>query len=294
MKRLLALLLVLLALTACAQEPEQPSPDDYTLYFAANLGESAGGDAIRSDTLNVPDSAAMDTAELAETLVRALLREPEDGALRSPFPSGTALQKLRVARGRALVDLSEQYGKLSGIDLSIADACLTLTLTQLRGVYAVRITADGRELPYRETQLLTAADALLSSGEDVTRPINVMLYFLDAETGELRAQAQTLVLYEGQTRVSAVLDALSRGPAGDDTLKPLLGSGATLVSSHTENGVCYVELTGVDAATRDAAVESLALSLLSLDGVDEARILADGDAPLVMRSKPAEPPQTKE
>lgn len=300
MKRILVLLLASLLLAACASEPEQPSPDDYTLYYAAVLGASAGGDAIRGDTVNVPDSASMDSAALAETLVGLLLNNPEDVSLRSPFPSGTSLQRLSVARGRALVDLSAQYGKLSGIDLSIADACLTLTLTQLSGVYAVRITADGRELPYRGTQLLTAADALLSSGEDVTRPINVSLYFFDAESGELRAQAQTLALYEGQTRVSAVLDALERGPALDDTLRTVLTGNVTLVSSHTEGGVLFVELSGVGAATQDethraAAVESLALSLLSLDGVDEVQILADGEsAPTVLRDRPAENAQTKE
>ena len=277
MKRLFVFLLAALLLTACAAEPEQPSPDDYTLYYAASLGMSAGGDAIRGCTVSVADSAAMETQTLAETLLMLLLSEPKDDALRSPFPSGTSLQKLTVAGGRAQVDLSAQYGRLSGIDLSIADACVTLTLTQLRGVYAVRITANGRELPYRDTQLLTAADALLSSGEDVTRPINVSLYFLDRATGELRSQAQTLMLYEGQTRVSAVLDALKRGPAGDDTLAALLGDDVTLVSSHTENGVCYVELSGVRETAEDEtkALESLERSLLSLDGVEGVQLIAD-------------------
>ena len=277
MKRLFVFLLAALLLTACAAEPEQPSPDDYTLYYAASLGMSAGGDAIRGCTVSVADSAAMETQTLAETLLMLLLSEPKDDALRSPFPSGTSLQKLTVAGGRAQVDLSAQYGRLSGIDLSIADACVTLTLTQLRGVYAVRITANGRELPYRDTQLLTAADALLSSGEDVTRPINVSLYFLDRATGELRSQAQTLMLYEGQTRVSAVLDALKRGPAGDDTLAALLGDAVTLVSSHTENGVCYVELSGVRETAEDEtkALESLERSLLSLDGVEGVQLIAD-------------------
>lgn len=277
MKRLFVFLLAALLLTACAAEPEQPSPDDYTLYYAASLGMSAGGDAIRGCTVSVADSAAMETQTLAETLLMLLLSEPKDDALRSPFPSGTSLQKLTVAGGRAQVDLSAQYGRLSGIDLSIADACVTLTLTQLRGVYAVHITANGRELPYRETQLLTAADALLSSGEDVTRPINVSLFFLDRATGELRSQAQTLMLYEGQTRVSAVLDALKRGPAGDDTLAALLGDDVTLVSSHTENGVCYVELSGVRETVEDEtkALESLERSLLSLDGVEGVQLIAD-------------------
>ena len=283
MKRLAALLLALLLLAACAAEPEAPSPDDYDLYYAAQLGESAEGDAIRTETLRVENSGEMETAALAETLLTTLLDAPEDAGLRAPFPSGTRLQKLAVAGGRATVDLSEQYARLSGIDLSIADACVTLTLTQLDGIYAVRITANGRELPYRETQLLTAADALLSSGEDVIRPINVSLYFLDAQSGELRAQAQTLALYEGQTRVSAVVDALKRGPAGDDTLQTLLSAEFGISSSRTENDICYVNLNGAtplpqNDTLRAQAMESLARSLLSLDGVNEVQFLIDGEA----------------
>ena len=40
---------------------------------------------------------------------------------------------------------------VAGIDLTLADYCVTLTLTQLDGVNAVSITSGGRELPYRIT-----------------------------------------------------------------------------------------------------------------------------------------------
>lgn len=301
MRRVLVLLAAIALLsTACAAQTETPSVDDYELYYAVLPGGSDGGDAIRPEFRRVADSASMETAALAETLLTALLDAPEDGSLRSPFPGGTRLQKLSIAGGRALVDLSEPYARLSGIDLSIADACVALTLTQLPGIYAVRITADGRELPYRKTQLLTAADALLSSGEDVIRPINVSLYFLDAATGELRAQAQTLALYEGQTRFSAVLDALKRGPAGDDTLRSLISDEFAVLSSRTENGICYVNLDGrmplpEDEALRALTLESLARSLLTLDGVDEVQFLIDGEAApqwTVTTLAPAEPAET--
>lgn len=282
MRRMLAMLVLLpLLLTGCAQTAETRTENDFVLYYAALPDVNDGGDAIQSCLHRVSDSAGLDTAELAEVLIAALLQTPKDPGLRSPFPAGTSLQKLSVAGGRATVDFSDQYAKLSGIDLSIADACLTLTLTQLKGVYAVRITANGRELPYRKTQLLTAADTLLSSGEDVLRPINVSLYFLDTQTGGLRAQAQTLALYEGQTRVSAVVEALKSGSAGDETLHTLLPGDFSVQSGRTEGGVCYVNLSGrtplpEDEALRALAVESLARSLLSLDGVDEVQFLVDG------------------
>lgn len=283
MKRMLALCAALaLLLAACAAPEKAPAENAYELYFAAHAGVPDGGDAIRAETVSVPDGAALTTAALAETLVRELLTAPEDASLRSPFPSGTELQKLTVAGGRATVDLSAQYARLSGVDLSLADYCLTLTLTQLTGIYAVRITANGRELPYRKTQLLTAADPLLSSGEDVIRPIDVSLWFLDTETGELRAQQQTLALYEGQSRVSVVLAALGRGPEGDDALQALLTSDLEAVSSRIDEGVCYVNLNArvtlpEDPALRELALESIARSLTSLSGVEGAQVLIDGE-----------------
>lgn len=283
MKRIFLLLAALLfALTACAEPEEAPPEGSYELYYAAVLGNSSGGDAIGMCSVSFEDGA-MDTEALAKRLMTELLRAPEDDALRSPFPSGTALQRLSVAGGRAAVDLSEAYARLSGVDLSIADYCVTLTLTQLDGVNAVRITADGRELPYRKTQLLTAADPLLSSLDQPLRPINVSLYFLDTVTGELRAQQQTLALYEGQSRVSAVLDALLRGPEDDETLAALLGADFSVLSGRIDEGVCYVNMKADAAlpeneAQRELALSSLEQSLLSLSGVDSVQILVDGEA----------------
>ncbi|MBR3562043.1 MAG: GerMN domain-containing protein [Oscillospiraceae bacterium] len=282
MRRLVILALALLLLASCAPTEKEHSYDSYTLYLAAQLEDSDGGDAIRERDFRVKGGSALSTAELAEKLVTGLLSAGDELELRSPFPAGTSLQKLTVAGGRANVDFSEPYARLSGIDLSIADACLTLTLTQLDGIYAVHITANGRELPYRQTQLLTAADALLSSGEDVIRPINVSLWFLDTSTDTLRAQQQTVALYEGQSRVSAVVDALKRGPAGDDTLQTLLPENFSILSARTEDGRCYVNLSGyllqsIDETLRAQIVESLSRSILSLSGVEEVQYLVDGE-----------------
>ncbi len=283
MRRLIGLLMALAALlcTACAAPAEAPSPDDFVLYYAAYPVEN-GGDAIASRMLRIANSGELGATALAERLTTELFTAPEMEGLRSPFPAGTALQHLTIAGGRAAVDLSEHYARLSGVDLSIADYCLTLTLTQIEGVNAVRITANGRELPYRKTQLLTAADVLLSDGTDAIRPIDVSLWFPDTQTGELRAQQQTLALYEGQTRVGAVLDALARGPEGDDSLAPLLSGALAVLSSRIDGGVCYVNLSpqtplSAEPERRMLESEAIARSLLSLSGVDAVQLLVDGE-----------------
>ena len=283
MRRLPLLLAALaLLLVSCAVPREEADTDDYEVYYAV-WPDEGGGDAIRARRTALADDVPADTGALAEALLAQLLASPAQGGLRSPFPAGTKLQKVSVAGGRATVDLSEQYAQLSGIDLSVADCCVTLTLTQLTGINAVRVTVNGRELPYRKTQLLTAADALLSGRGDALRPINVSLYFLDTESGLLRAQAQTLALYEGQSRVSAVLDALLRGPEGDDGLRALLPERFSVLSSRIDDGICYVNLDGAsplpeDEALRALAVESLTRSILSLSGVEEVQLLIDGEA----------------
>ena len=181
------------------------------------------------------------------------------------MPGGTTLLSLSVLGNWARVDFSRQYARLAGIDLTLADYCVTLTLTQLDGVNAVSITSGGRELPYRETQTLTAADPLLSMREDALRPITVSLYFLDPTSGALRAEKRALALYEGQTRVNALLEALAQGPESG-ALAALLPEEFTVLSARVEEGTCYLNLPS-DAdlgISPRQTVESLVLSLCSL------------------------------
>lgn len=281
-KLFIAALLLLSALTlaACAQKAQEPR-DNYTLYLLSQAESARGADAIAEYGVKIADEGC-DTQELAQKLLEALLQGTADTQYLSPFPSGTQVQELSISGKRACVDFSASYRRLSGIDLSLADYCVALTLTQLDGVNAVTITANGREIPYRRTQLLTAADPLLGSREDTLRPITVQLYFLDTQTGDLRAQQQTLALYEGQPRVDALLDALFAGPENDDTLTPLLDADFSVLSARIEENTCYLNLPGdvllpEDAQTQRLAMTSLVRSLCSLAGVEQVQILVDGE-----------------
>lgn len=275
-----ALILLLLLLCACAaQHAQEMDENGYELYFLSDPNSAGGGDAIRTQEKRLTLDGAMETEDCVRALMEALLAGPDEPSLSSPIPEGTALKSLKVSGRRAQIDLSAQYARLTGIDLSLADYCITLTLTQLPNVNAVSITADGRELPYRETQVLLSADTLLSSRESGLRPITVSLYFLDSKTGELRAEQQTLALYEGQTRVNALLEALAQGPE-DDSLVSLLPEDFAVISSRIENGVCYLNLPAnvslpENEAERDLMLSALEQSILSLGGVDEVQFLIE-------------------
>lgn len=279
---ILALLAALVAFASCAKNAQEDEESGYALYFLSDLDASGGGDAIAASSVRFTPDETMSTEDCVRALMELLLAGPDEAALHSPIPEGTALRSLKVSGRRAEIDLSAQYARLSAIDLSLADYCITLTLSQLPNVNAVSITANGSELPYRKTQVLLSADTLLSSRESGLRPITVQLYFLDSETGELRAEQQTLALYEGQTRVNALLEALAQGPE-DDSLLSLLPEDFSVVSSRIENGVCYLSIPAnvslpEDEGTRALLFGSLEKSILSLSGVDEVQILIEGES----------------
>ena len=279
---ILALLAALVAFASCAKSAQEDEESGYALYFLSDLDASGGGDAIAASSVRFTPDETMSTEDCVRALMELLLAGPDEAALHSPIPEGTALRSLKVSGRRAEIDLSAQYARLSGIDLSLADYCITLTLSQLPNVNAVSITANGSELPYRKTQVLLSADTLLSSRESGLRPITVQLYFLDSKTGELRAEQQTLALYEGQTRVNALLEALAQGPE-DDSLLSLLPEDFSVVSSRIENGVCYLSIPAnvslpEDEGTRALLFGSLEKSILSLSGVDEVQILIEGES----------------
>ena len=272
---------LLLLLTACASAQQESEAQGYELYYLADLSLAGGEDAIAASRTRYVPQEGETTEDCARALVEQLLADPSDGTLRSPVPAGTSLQLLKISGRRARIDLSAQYARLSGVDLTLADYCFTLTLTQLEDVNAVSITAGGRELPYRTTHVLLAADTLLSSRDSAPRPITVSLYYLEKASGALRAEQQTLALYEGQTRVSAVLEALSGEPE-DDTLVSIVPEGLAVLSSRIEEGTCYVNLSGAELPEEEAArqqlLDAVELSLASISGVETVQLLIEGES----------------
>lgn len=281
MRKLLCLLVLPLLLLPAGCRREEPARTAYELYFQeADLTYSAGESPFRTETVYLYD-AETDTAPLlAAALVGELLKGPADETLRSAFPAGTTLLSLEMDGDRARVDLSASYESLSGVALTLADSALAMTLSQVPEISSVQITVRGRELAYRERQVLNVREVLLTPEEDVISTVDVLLYYLNQEGG-LTAAEQTLDLYEGDTQVSAVAKALESRPEGRDLLSPL-PEGFQVKSVWLEEDICYVNLSsalleGLEENAARTAVRALENSLGSLEAVEEVRFLVDGE-----------------
>lgn len=282
-KRLTALLCCLLLVSGCAFHEAAPEDETaYVLYFMkADLKEASGGGALDTETIYLRDLEDAEPRQQAEALLTELLKGPLDERLKSPFPAGTTLLSLELEGSRALVDFSLAYGALSGVALTLADYAVTLTLTQLPEISLVKITVRGQELAYRDKQAFTARDVLLAPEGDVVSTVPVTLYFLNAD-GVLTGEDRTLALYEGDTQVSAVAQAMENGPEGKE-LSAALPEGFRVKSVWLEENICYVNLSsalleelppGTPLAT---AIQALGRSLCSLEAVGETRFLVDGE-----------------
>lgn len=65
---------------------------------------------------------------------------------RSPFPAGTHILSMEQVDGTIHIMLSPHFAALSGLELTIACACLTLTVLDLTGGYSLRISVLGAVL----------------------------------------------------------------------------------------------------------------------------------------------------
>ena len=74
-------------------------------------------------------------------LLTLYLRGPQDPALVSPFPSGTALAELQTEDSTLVITLNSTFAQLKDIDLTIACTCLAKTCFEISDTQQVRIEA---------------------------------------------------------------------------------------------------------------------------------------------------------
>ena len=289
---LLASLLVLLTACSAPAGPEQGT-EGVLVYYLLPEEEARGADRIgaRWESLALPEGA--DDLTEARAVVERLMAGPGDESMYSPLPEGVELLGLELRDRTAYVDFSGEIRDLSGVELALADYCLTLSLTALDSVRAVTVTAQGRPLGQQPKQVFYERDVLLSDMGDVLQTVEVSLYFLNAD-GALAAEKRMLSLYEGQTLAEALVAALLEGPESRELLRAV-PEGFAVNYVRVDSGICYLSLPASslallpqDGQTQQMILWSLADSLDSIDSVEEIRLLADGEELKLFGSVPVE------
>lgn len=215
-------------------------------------------------------------------LMSALLAGPpeEEAELTSLIPAGTRVLSWSLEEGVVSVELSAAYAGLVGIDLTLADCCITLTLAQLPEVEGVRVTVNGGGQSYRDRRVLYPKDVLFSGAEEAPVELSAALYFRREGGDQLGFELRRFRLTEDKVPVKEVLDALIAGPE-DKGLTPLLPSDLAVRSVRVDEGLCTADLSArlldLPEQERALAAQSIVETLRSLDAVEQVQLLVEGE-----------------
>ena len=167
MKKFLIVVLavaMLLPIFGCSEEePEIVSPVTY-FYRRSEI-------SFESET-GIVASEARESAGHENDLTYLLNQYfdgPNDKALQRTFPLGTQLISISVSAQHTIITVSGHLSSLKGIDLTIACACITMTVMELTGTSKVEIKAD-RALLNDAESIIMDLDTLLMLDDSAMDP----------------------------------------------------------------------------------------------------------------------------
>ncbi len=155
MKKLICLLLVVLLLCGCSKNKDEvKTPVDF-YYINAEIHYDSPAGVISAEV--------RDSTGYKDNLVGLLdlyLAGPSSDEFISPFPNGTVTMRAIRDETTVNIELSKAFAGLKGLDLTIACACLTRTVSELTGCSAVKIYV---------------ADTMLEGNDSITMDANEII-----------------------------------------------------------------------------------------------------------------------
>ncbi len=270
---------VLVILWGCQQRIEPSIPESGTRFYYKTPGEKLKNDrtAIKFEERDISEFET-DYAQVFETY----LKGPEDSALESPFPKSVQLVSAKMIGTQLNLMLSENYADLSGVDLTLACTCITLTGLELPGVESVAIRAQSRTLNGK-WEIVMNQDKFLT--EDLGASListSYALYFSDTDNRYLIG-SPIRVDREEQNPAAYLVQKLIDGPS-ESGLAETMPLGTELIGMEITDGICNVNFTKefLDGTPRTVLAQrmtilSLTNTLTQLDEISALAISVEGE-----------------
>lgn len=238
MKKLTALALclsILAGLCACTAVTDQ---DAVNFYYCRSEVTYGVEDSVIAAEARSQFSAGSDLG----TLLSAYLAGPTTEGLESPFPRSTQLLSWKLRDGTLSLNFSATLGDLSGVELTIACACISRTFLELLDIEEVVISASGALLS-GETYVTVTADSILyyDDGLDLLDQ-TYTVYYADAQRRYLIGQQIELDLTSQSELIPRLIEVLQSPPSGSG-LYTAIPLSATLLGATVEDGLCTINFS---------------------------------------------------
>lgn len=279
--RLLApIVAAVLLLSACSAAGEAPPVHPIRFYYC----RAEGNYSSETGALDYEQVDLGRTDVTIDEILSRYLQGPTDDTLLSPFPDALACTEQKLDGGVLTLRFNESLAALSGVDLSLACACLTMTFTQLDAVDALRVASPGTALAAQTDVLLTSGQFLLFDEASYHPEKAVTLYYPGPVDGLLFASAYTVSYSSGDQLPLLALQALfeARGAYGDLSCIPAL---TQIIDLSVADSVCTLVVSDSfsdcdrRADTAVNAVRQITATLCAFDEISAVKIsLLDGSA----------------
>lgn len=271
-------LLMVLSLAACST-PKQELKDPVTFYYRRS--EPVYG---QSDGVVAPEQReAQGHKDDLDWLLAEYFSGCTSEELHIPFPKGTSVTDWSIADNTLTVVLSENFGQLSGVDLTVACSCISMTFLELAEVEAVEICAENSRLNGEESLLFTADTFHLSDYDSDQTQQKMTVYYLDSQYRYVVGKTVTVSLSSVEDIYRYLFERMLYPPEDSGLLSPVPKE-TQLLGITVRDGVCSVDLSEdfVRNAPQDVTCQRSMLlaivnTLTGLSEVDRVELYQNGE-----------------
>lgn len=274
-----------LLLTGCGETQEQTEEGAVSVYYIN-----------KAETKITPVSRTLESTDKEEQVaevIEALKENPVELSLRTTI-NGYEIRTWEIADTQLILDVSEEYKRISPTTEVLIRAALVRTLIQIRGIDHVALTVNGEALTDSlgaTVGPMTADMFIDNAGNEINayEKVRLKLYFAN-ETGDRLVECPVSCVYNSNISMEKlVVERLVAGPPeGDSDAYPVINPATKVLSVTVKDGTCYVNLddgfmTQMYNVTGDVVVYSIVNSLVELSNINKVQIAVNGETNLVYR-----------
>ncbi len=289
-----AALLMLCILSSCAESRN-------TMTIKTAYMTSSGEESIQLIDRTIKKAEGN---ELYSAVISELIESPENERYISVFPSSTTIEDVNYYEtygnysGVVVVTLGGGYMDLEGIDKTIADYCIVLSMCELDGVSGVVIFRE-QAPPTAVARVMQPEDIIMNAQSLRTTQYTLTLWYPSKKVaGELEQTEKTVVARVDSDISEVVIRALIGISTESDGIK-FISSATNVLSSNIEKGVCYLNLSEdftdffcYAPNGENLTIRAIVNSLCELEDIDAVQFVIDGGLILYdeneLLSKPVE------
>lgn len=159
---IVAILVFIVGLSSCVPKKEE-FVEPVSFYYCNDISSKDDFEHIF-----VPEQReGAEYLDNKPALLSLYLKGPESEGLVSPFPADLSVVSVQHDNSHVHIVLSDHLANLTGLDLSIACTCLSMTVLELYDCDAVEISAEHKLLDEQKSIVFTADILILSDDNHV-------------------------------------------------------------------------------------------------------------------------------